>query len=108
MNKGHAICCLVILGVAASSVVVAESTDAVGPRSPGIDLPAGEGRVVLLRACTNCHDLAGLSAYKGYYDGERWRALIDTMVSHGAELDEAESLLLTEYLVEYFGPSDGR
>lgn len=105
MNKDHATACFLILGCAVLGAAAAASSDVLGPaRDPGIELPAGEGRVVLERSCTNCHDLAGLAAYKGYYDGDRWRALIDTMVSHGAQLDEAESVLLTDYLVEHFGP----
>jgi cytochrome c5 len=105
MNKDFATLYFLILGGAGLSAAAAASTEALGPRDPGIDLPAGEGRAVLERSCTNCHDLAGLAAYKGYYDAGRWRALIDTMVSHGAQLDEAESALLTDYLVEHFGPS---
>lgn len=70
-------------------------------------LPAGEGRGILERDCTGCHDLNGLWAYKGYYDEQRWRAMIDTMIDHGAELDEREAAALASYLVEHFGPDSG-
>lgn len=73
---------------------------------PGIELPPGEGRAVLVSKCLGCHDLGGLAAYDGYYDAERWRGLILTMVDHGATLREAEIALLTDYLVEHFGPAD--
>src|SRR5690606_13379841 len=51
-------------------------------------LPAGDGRELLRRACTGCHDLGGLWAYQGYYDEARWRGLVDTMIAHGADLNE--------------------
>ncbi len=67
-------------------------------------LPAGAGRAILERDCTGCHGLDGLWAYQGYYNEQRWRSMIVTMVDHGAELDEDEIAMLTSYLVEHFGP----
>lgn len=82
--------------------------DAPAGRDAGSDtlraLPEGEGRAILERRCTDCHDLDGLWAYQGYYNEARWRSMIQTMVDHGAELDEAEIATLTSYLVEHFGP----
>ncbi|HEY8520953.1 MAG TPA: hypothetical protein VIN61_12795 [Gammaproteobacteria bacterium] len=67
-------------------------------------LPPGEGRDILARACVDCHNLEGLSAYAGYYDAARWRGLVETMIAHGAELDETEVTKLVQYLAEHFGP----
>lgn len=66
--------------------------------------PAGPGREVLAAACTNCHDLGGIEPFRGYYDAARWRRLVDTMIAHGAKLDETEADVLVDYLVEHFGP----
>ena len=66
--------------------------------------PPGPGRDVLAAACTNCHDLGGIEPFRGYYDAARWRRLVDTMIAHGAKLDETETDVLVDYLVEHFGP----
>ena len=66
--------------------------------------PPGPGRDVLAAACTNCHDLGGIEPFRGYYDAARWRRLVDTMIAHGAKLDETETDVLVAYLVEHFGP----
>jgi hypothetical protein len=60
--------------------------------------------VLLGRACTGCHDLNGLWAYRGYYNEQRWRSLVETMIAHGARVDETEADELVAYLVEHFGP----
>ena len=33
-----------------------------------------------------------------------WSELVDTMIAHGAKLDETEAAALVDYLVEHFGP----
>jgi cytochrome c5 len=68
-------------------------------------LPPGQGREILAAACTSCHDLGGLGPFRGYYDAARWRRLVETMIAHGAKLDETEVTALVDYLVEHFGPS---
>jgi hypothetical protein len=82
-----------------------ESAPAEGAKlhPPGIDLPDGSGRSLLLAACTRCHDLRGLPAYKGYWNRERWRAMIETMVQHGAPLDSQQADELAGYLALHFG-----
>jgi hypothetical protein len=70
---------------------------------PGIELPEGEGKILLLAACTRCHDLKGLPAYRNYWDSVRWRAMIETMVTNGAPLNTQQTGELAEYLAQYFG-----
>ena len=71
-----------------------------------IELPEGEGKVILERACTACHDLSGLKDFKGYYTEELWRELILDMVKVGAQLKEDEISTLAKYLAEHFGPEN--
>lgn len=71
--------------------------------APGIELPEGEGRTLLLAACTRCHDLRGLPAYKGYWDSGRWRGMIDAMVKNGAPLRPEQAIVLADYLALHFG-----
>ena len=71
---------------------------------PNIVLPEGEGKALLESACIKCHDLAGLSAYQGYWNRTQWRFMVDTMVRNGATLNEAQAELVTDYLTRFFGP----
>jgi hypothetical protein len=71
--------------------------------APGIELPEGEGRVLLLAACTRCHDLRGLPAYKGYWSAGQWRSMIETMIKNGAPLNQDQTSVLAEYLAQHFG-----
>ena len=73
---------------------------------PGIELPDGEGRDLLATACTRCHDLRGLPAYRNYWRAPQWRAMVETMVKNGAKLDEVQMERVVGYLAEYFGPKD--
>jgi hypothetical protein len=74
----------------------------------GPDLPPGEGRLLVERACTGCHDLAGLAAYRGYWNRERWAAMVATMIEHGAALGETETAVVIEYLTMHFGTGESR
>jgi hypothetical protein len=70
---------------------------------PGIELPAGEGRELIVRACTRCHTLEGVPAYRKYWGYERWLPMVENMIEHGAELNEAEKIIVTRYLARYYG-----
>jgi len=67
------------------------------------ELPAGEGKAILISACTSCHNLKEVTKFKGYYDLEDWRDIVKTMVAYGAKLDDAQSTTLAEYLAKNFG-----
>jgi len=74
-----------------------------GP-DPGVALPDGRGRDLLLAECLGCHDLGGLELFRAFYGRDDWRTLVQTMVTHGADVDAAEVEVLTDYLARYFGP----
>lgn len=73
---------------------------------PGIILPIGPGQALISTACTKCHDLKGLPAYKGYWNKQRWLSMIDIMIEHGAKLSIDERELVADYLTEHFGPKE--
>ncbi|MBN1239111.1 MAG: hypothetical protein JXB36_11450 [Gammaproteobacteria bacterium] len=108
-RRSSAVRALVVVGAAVSAASCATSSvepgDGAAAERP---LPAGHGRAILRRACTGCHDLEGLWVYQGYYDAPRWRGLVETMIAHGADLNETETIELVEYLVEHFGPGTRR
>ena len=66
------------------------------------ELPAGEGRTVLERACTTCHDLGEVTKFSAFYTKDDWRDVVVTMVKYGAELREGEAAVLVEYLGQHF------
>lgn len=105
---------VVLLGACAGVPTATEPTAAPAaeappspPAAPGLTddrLPPGPGRAILERACMVCHNLDGLWAYQGYYDEQSWRGLVETMIAHGADLDETDTDELVGYLVRHFGP----
>jgi len=72
---------------------------------PGVDLPAGAGREILMASCLNCHELSALALFKGFYTRDSWRALVLTMVENGAEVDGTGVEVLSDYLTQHFGPA---
>ena len=94
---------LLILGLWFGSMAVSAAEELQKPHPSGIELPEGEGRALLLAACTRCHDLRGLPAYKGYWSRQRWRDMLVTMVKNGAPLSNEQADVLAEYLAEHFG-----
>lgn len=91
-----------------AAVSAARGADASPPTryAPNIELPEGTGKALVERACTQCHDLAGLAAYKGYWGRDRWDAMVATMIEHGAALDQAQKDVVVAYLTEFFGPAE--
>ncbi len=68
-------------------------------------LPEGTGKQLTALACTRCHNLNGLPAYKGYWSREQWLTMVEAMVKHGAELNAAQKQLVTDYLNSSYGRS---
>lgn len=93
---GSALCVLLSFGCPAAEAPP-------GGFPPGIELPQGTGRELVLRACTGCHDLKGVPAYKGYWTQTQWLAMIQTMITHGAKLDTVEAQQAAAYLAAHFG-----
>jgi competence ComEA-like helix-hairpin-helix protein len=65
------------------------------------DLPAGKGKEVVERMCTNCHGLDQVTATR--YAKKYWGTLVDDMVSKGAEGSEEDVNLVISYLSRNFG-----
>lgn len=67
------------------------------------DLPEGVGKEITAIACTRCHDLGGLSAYRGYWNRAQWLAMVESMVKNGAVLDTGQVQVVTDYLTQHYG-----
>lgn len=86
-----------------AGLALAQAPSPPGTYAPGIELPRGEGRELVLATCTRCHDLRGIPAYKGYWGRDEWRAMVETMRRHGAPVGPAQADVIAAYLDQHFG-----
>jgi cytochrome c5 len=71
--------------------------------TPGDELPDGDGKKILVAACTSCHDLGEVTKFRGYWEREQWRAAVVTMVEYGAPVEAPQIDVLADYLTEHLG-----
>lgn len=67
------------------------------------DLPDGEGKKILEKSCTTCHDLTEITKLRGFYTRVQWRDVVVTMKEYGAAIDDKQVDVLTDYLTEALG-----
>ena len=72
------------------------------PANPQDKFPEGEGKAVVVRMCTMCHDSAGMTSTRNTKD--RWETVVMDMVSRGAQGSDSEIDQVIEYLARNFGP----
>jgi competence ComEA-like helix-hairpin-helix protein len=65
------------------------------------DLPAGPGKAVFEKMCTQCHGVEGVVRSKMSKD--RWMTIVDDMVSRGAKGSDEEIDTVIDYLAANFG-----
>jgi len=94
-----------VLLVSAVVCVLAVASHAAGVAAPAgdDDLPDGEGKKILIAACTTCHELNEVTKFKGYYTRVQWRDIVITMKEYGAQVDERQVDVLTDYLNQTLG-----
>ena len=61
-----------------------------------------EGKKLLEERCANCHSLKPLVSLKQSQGA--WKKLVVKMVGYGAQLDDKEVEVATDYLTKHFGP----
>jgi cytochrome c5 len=88
-------------GILAGAVLMAPSR--AGAAAADDELPDGEGRKILLAACTSCHDLNEVTKLRGYYTRAQWRDVVVTMKEYGAAVDEKQVEILADYLGQNLG-----
>jgi competence protein ComEA len=66
------------------------------------DLPDGPGKAQVERICSGCHEVGVFTQDRS--TKERWAAVVDDMVSRGAEASDEEINQVVEYLSKNFGP----
>ena len=91
MFERTAIWLVMIVGIATLSMAVPQ------------ELPEGEGKKLLEERCTTCHNLQPVVSLK--QSKGAWKELLIKMVGFGAQLDDKEVDVATEYLTKHFGPT---
>jgi competence protein ComEA len=66
------------------------------------DLPAGDGREVMVRVCSQCHS-PEVAAHQNL-DAQGWKDLVNQMANNGANATDAEFDTITKYLTASFPP----
>jgi cytochrome c553 len=64
------------------------------------ELPAGPAKAVIERACTVCHGVDYILTKKA--SAQEWENTVNTMVSRGADLSDAEIPVVVKYLATNF------
>jgi len=67
------------------------------------NLPEAKGKEVVEKVCSACHEAQAVSRYRKSKD--EWSAVIDDMVSKGADASDAEFDTIIVYLAKCFGPA---
>jgi competence protein ComEA len=73
------------------------------PQAPSDEhpkLPAGTGREVMIRVCSQCHEPE--NAADQQLDEKGWKSLVDDMASKGADATDAELDQIVHYLANAF------
>jgi competence ComEA-like helix-hairpin-helix protein len=67
-------------------------------------LPEGRGKAEFTRICSQCHSTAVVTKLRNTEDG--WSAVVDDMVSRGAQGTDDEFNRVVKYLAAHFGPNN--
>jgi competence ComEA-like helix-hairpin-helix protein len=68
-------------------------------------LPAGKGQEIVQRNCAGCHVLKVVTSKRA--SKQQWSALVDQMISRGAEVPDEEIETVVDYLATNFGATAG-
>ncbi len=84
----------------AVSVALAASAQNDPAKDDHPTLPPGEGRDVMIRVCSQCHQPENVVGQE--LDEAGWKALVDQMAANGADATEAELKQIVQYLAKAF------
>jgi cytochrome c5 len=71
--------------------------------SGGDELPAAPERDFVVQTCTACHTSAQFSSQRLDHDG--WKAIVEKMISYGANVPEDKEEVIVGYLAKSFPAS---
>jgi mono/diheme cytochrome c family protein len=76
---------------------------AFGLQAPADSLPEGKGKALALTNCTACH--AANTWTTQHHTRDQWNTILDTMVSRGLTVSDADLDTIGGYLSANFGPA---
>ena len=79
---------------------VALCCGALAVHSNAADLPDGEGKEIILRACVGCHKAGELTAYR--FTKDEYQAIVYRMGDRGAQATRAELDIVAAYMFKNF------
>lgn len=85
-----------------TSCLIAAAQTPSAPSDEHPSLPAGSGRDLMIRVCSQCH--APDNAASQELDPAGWKSLVDQMASKGAEATDEEFDQIVHYLANAFPP----
>jgi competence ComEA-like helix-hairpin-helix protein len=100
MTRTAAFAVLMTVGLLTGEVLSGAPAPARAP------LPEGPGKIVVQRMCVGCHTLNVVTSTRTTPD--HWSAIVQQMVSRGAEGSDDEIAMVTRYLSANFGPDSPR
>ena len=103
MNRLSAVAMLTLLSAGTIACAARQTTQPVSRTAEADALPDGAGKRILQASCRSCHDLGEVTKFRGYYNRAQWHDIVVTMVQYGAEVEEKDVEVLTDYLVEQLG-----
>jgi competence ComEA-like helix-hairpin-helix protein len=68
-----------------------------------VSLPPGKGRSIVQHHCSGCHALRVVTGKRA--SKQQWSALVDQMITRGAEVEDEDIDTVVEYLAKNFGPA---
>ena len=86
-----------IVGTNSTAVLAAGTPET--PALAGVAPVQSEGEQLLQARCAVCHDLGGVAEFQAAYDENSLRELVATMISYGAQINDAETDILVAYLL---------
>jgi mono/diheme cytochrome c family protein len=96
---------ILLLGnvIAAAQPSFRQAQDGPQAKQTDMKLPEGEGREILLNACSACHEVKEVTKFQGTYGVDEWRDLVKSMIVYGAQVTAEEEAILVDYLNKHFG-----
>jgi cytochrome c5 len=72
-------------------------------KTADIPLPDGEGKDLVIKKCSTCHETNMFSRRR--YDKDHWNQILDNMTSKGMDATDAELDTIATYLTTNLGPT---
>jgi mono/diheme cytochrome c family protein len=105
-GDSHAMFWHLFTALATLLALTANLAAAPGRQAGGADdhpsLPPGDGRELMIRVCSQCHQPEMVADQQ--FDEAGWKAVVDEMASKGAMATEAEFEQIVKYLAAAFPP----